>query len=256
MNDLQTTESRRTSIVDSIPAEVPKPVFYAAPPPGMFPQSKLKKHPLDGYQNVPVFTIDKAAVSLKPSIENIDQLIWMVKQNCEEPPSNMSQSEAAAIMLLTTTWPEKETCFATILNKTLATEDPQHILPWLPYIKLVFTALAKVPTIKKIVYRGLNSNVSAKFPKDSSTHSWEFSLCTPSIKALEDEETFGKSGPRTLFTIECQTGKDISPYAFETDKQAILLLPGRRLKVVSSLNAGEQLHIVQMLEIEPLLNLE
>ena len=183
-------------------------------------------------------------------------MVWLVKQNCKNLTQILTSSEAAGIMLLTLDWPSKEVCFRTIMNTACASGERAQIKPWLPYVTFLFAAIAKLPTVKGNVFRGLSGNLSDQYPKDKTTESWEFSLCAPSIEALEAEETFGKTGPRTLFTIECHSGKDISPYAFVSDKHAILLPPGRRLKVVSSLNAGEQLHKVQMLEVEPMLDLE
>jgi hypothetical protein len=66
---------------------------------------------------------------------------------------------------------------------------------------------------------------------------------------LEDEQSFRNTGTRTLFAIECESSKDISQHSFRKTKDEILLMPGRRLKVVSCLNPDNDLYIIQMKEI-------
>ena len=62
---------------------------------------------------------------------------------------------------------------------------------------------------------------------------------------------FGKTGTRTLFQIECSTGKDVKKHSFIQKEDEILLLPARQFKVTSCLDSGNDLHIIQLKEIEP-----
>jgi hypothetical protein len=69
---------------------------------------------------------------------------------------------------------------------------------------------------------------------------------------LQNEDFLGKSGTRTMFNIECLTGKNIQNHSFHRSEDEILLLPARQFKVVSCLDSGNDLYIVQLKETEPL----
>ncbi|CAF1330443.1 unnamed protein product [Rotaria sordida] len=54
---------------------------------------------------------------------------------------------------------------------------------------------------------------------------------------------------RTLFTIECETGKDISRHTFSDEHDDILLIPGRQFEVVACLDPGDGLRMIQIKEV-------
>jgi hypothetical protein len=61
----------------------------------------------------------------------------------------------------------------------------------------------------------------------------------------------GKSGARTIFSIETSNGKDIRAHSHYKHENEILLPPGRYLKVIDILNPAEDLHIIHLREISP-----
>jgi hypothetical protein len=195
-------------------------------------------------------SLEEATAPLADLVGDIDQMVWIVVQNCENPQGGLTKDESASVMLFTMEWYPKEKAFYYILNEALRSEKKQEIKPFFLYLKLVFTALSKLPSINHVVYRGVNSDITDNYSKGSAFVSWEFLTCAMSMKSLENEETFGKTGERTLFTIQCRSGKDIKGHSFEESKDQILLLPGRPFQVVSCLNAGDDLNIIQMDELE------
>ena len=80
---------------------------------------------------------------------------------------------------------------------------------------------------------------------------WGFSSCTRSLQVLEAEQFLGKTGDRTLFNINCYSGKNIRNHSYFEREDEVLLFPARQFKVVSFLNSGNGLHIIQIDEIEP-----
>lgn len=195
-------------------------------------------------------SLEEAVAPLVKLVTDVEQMVWIVKQNCQNPEEDLTSDESASIALYTMEWYPKENSFFYILNETLRTENNQQIKPWFRYLKLIFIALSKLKTISHIVYQGTNIDVSTNYPKGKIFISWEFLTCTASIKTLENDESFGKTGRRTLFTIECRTGKDISRHAFEQSKDQVLLLPGRQLQVISCLNPDHELNIIQLEEMK------
>ncbi len=220
--------------------------------------SSVKKNSshLDGYEKMPLVSLEEAVVPLVNIVTNIDQMVWTVKQNAQNPEEGLSSDESASIALYTIEWYPKESSFFYILNETLRSKDNQQMKPWFRYLKLVFSALSKLQTISHIVYQGTNEDLRYDYPKDKIFTSWEFMTCTSAIRTLEDEETFGKTGQRTLFTIECCSGKDIKQHAFDSSKDQVLLLPGRQFQVVSCLSPDDELNIIQLKEKTPLYSFE
>ena len=74
---------------------------------------------------------------------------------------------------------------------------------------------------------------------------------------MEHESFLGKTGERTLFTIECVSGKNIEKHsAFEKENE-VLLPPGIQFKVIDCLNLNNGLYIIQLREkqtTQPLLD--
>jgi hypothetical protein len=96
----------------------------------------------------------------------------------------------------------------------------------------------------------VNGNISSNFVKDKQITWWGFSSCTQSLEVLSREEFLGKSGPRTLFYIECITGKSIQNYSYSsTDDEEVLLLPGTKFLVTDKQRANRGLIIVHLREI-------
>jgi hypothetical protein len=80
---------------------------------------------------------------------------------------------------------------------------------------------------------------------------WGFSSCTLSIDTLSNERFLGKSGSRTFFTIECDSGKNIRSHSYYEKEDEVLLLPARQFRVIGSLDQGNGLHIIQLKEMQP-----
>ena len=214
-------------------------------------QNNTPSH-LDGYKTMPLGSLEDAVAPLLDLLDDVEQMVWIVKQNALTPPDGLTTDESASIGLFTMEWYPKEKSFYFRLNETLRSENKKQMKVWLRYLKLFFTALTKLKTVSHVVYQGTNEALLREYQKSSVFLSWEFLTCTAAIKTLEDEETFGTSGRRTLFTIQCRSGKDIRHHAFDPAKEQVLLLPGRQFQVTSFLHPDDDLKIIQLEELEPL----
>jgi hypothetical protein len=214
-------------------------------------EHKKKMLPIQGYAEMPLVTLEKAVEPLVLVVPQVKQMVWTVKSNCKSPSDNLSSDESASIMLYTMGWPPPNDSFYIILNKTLCNEDRSLLKPWFLYLKLIITALSKIPSEQCRLNRGVKKDISADYPRGKTFVWWGFSSCTSSIHVLENELFLGKTGMRTLFQIDCHSGKDISQHSMYKKEDEILLLPARQFKVVSCLNAGNGLNIIQIKEIDP-----
>jgi hypothetical protein len=78
-----------------------------------------------------------------------------------------------------------------------------------------------------------------------------FSSCTESLDVLESDKFLGKTGVRTLFSIECESGRSIRLHTYFKKENEILLLPATQLRVNGRLDSGNGLHIIHLVETAP-----
>ncbi|CAF3100200.1 unnamed protein product [Rotaria sp. Silwood2] len=215
------------------------------------PLPKRMLAPIEGYENMPLVSIEDAVKPLLSIVPKVERNVYIVKQNCKSPADGLTIDESASIMLYTYESMPHENSLYVILNETLRSEDRQKLIPWFSYLRLVLAALSRLPSDRHFANRGLRKDLRAEYPEGSTFIWWGFSSCTLSVKVLESEMFFGKTGTRTLFQIDCHTGKNIKNHSFLPKEDEILLLPGRQFQVKSCLDSGNELHIIQIKEIEP-----
>jgi hypothetical protein len=129
-------------------------------------------------------------------------------------------------------------------------ENEEKLKPWSLYLKLFVTSLEKLPTLSQTIYQGIKMDLSDQYPQGKTFVWWAFSSCTTSIQVLQSEQFLGKTGARTLFNINRESGKDIRQHSFFSTEDEILVIAARKFEVVSCLDSGNDLFIIQTKEIE------
>jgi hypothetical protein len=214
------------------------------------PQDMLM--PIEGFEDKPLVSIEEAIAPLVDIVHDVERKAWVAKTKCKKTPSDgLSIDESTSIMLYTMEWEPQDKCLYGALNKILRAEDRRKLKPWFLYLKLFLTGLARLPSISRTIYRGVKQNLNHLYPEGETCIWWGFSSCTTSVRVLQNEDFLGKSGTRTMFNIECVTGKNIQNHSFHRSEDEILLLPARQFQVVSCLDSGNDLYIVQLKETEP-----
>ncbi|CAF4174453.1 unnamed protein product, partial [Adineta steineri] len=166
--------------------------------------------PIEGYEQMPIVSLREAVAPLLSILPKIQDYADIVKKRCKPvPPDGLTRDESASIMLYSMDWEPNEECLSFALNAALRTEDRKELKPWFSYLKLLLTALEKLPSTSCNVVRAMNLDLSNQYSVRKTFVWWGFSSCTTSIEVLEKEEILGKTGQRTVFTIECDSGKDI-----------------------------------------------
>ncbi|CAF1392608.1 unnamed protein product [Adineta steineri] len=216
---------------------------------GQEPRRMLQ--PIEGYQKMPLVTLEKAVEPIAFCCPDIYRRVFIAMSNCEKPADGLDQNESASIFLYTMEWEPQEECLYHVLNKTLRTENRQKLRPWFSYLKLVLTALQKLPAEKQTIWRGVTLDLSQQYEVGKRYVWWAFSSCTRSLAILESEQFLGKRGSRTLFSIECQNGKKIRSHSYIDVEDEILLLPATQFEVISKLNPSSDLHIIHLKQVDP-----
>jgi hypothetical protein len=208
-------------------------------------QSQPVLPPIEGYENQPLVSLEQAIEPIVSFVPDIEQMVRTVKQQCQQPEDNLSQDESASIMLYTL-----ESSFYSTLNTTLYDENRQKLKPWFLYLRLIISALSKLPSTScRTIYRGVKEDMNKKFFKGKTFIWWGFSSCTSSIRTIK--QYLGEKGHRTMFIIDCNSAKDISRHSFYQTESDILLYPARQFQVISSLNSENELRIIHLKDIKP-----
>jgi hypothetical protein len=209
--------------------------------------------PIQGYENMPLVSLEEAINPLVSIVPDVERMAWTVKQNHFEEKDGLTHDESASVLLYSMEWHPRDKSFYIILNNTLQSANRQLLQPWFLYLRLVLTSLAKLPSeaSRLTVYRGVKKDFSALYSTGSTVTWWAFSSCATSIDALNNEQFLGVNGTRTLFTIDCHSGKSIRNHTIYPEEEEVLLPPARQFQVMGCLNQGNGLHIIQLKEIQP-----
>ena len=209
--------------------------------------------PIRGFENQPLVSLEEATEPLIGVVQEIEHMVYNIQESNILAKNGLTVDESSSIALYSMEWSPREQSFYMILNETLRNPEREQVLPpWLKFLKLFFTALSKLPsTNHRIIYRGVKMDLRSQYKEGARIIWWGFSSCTKTLGVLEKEQYVGKSGTRTLFTIECDTGKDIREHSFFPKEDEIIILPGREFRVVSSADMGNQLTMIQLKEVEP-----
>ncbi len=200
---------------------------------------------------MPVETLEKSIEPVKQFFNNIEANVWVAKENSKEAKEGLTQDESASIRLYTMSFNGDQSLYK-VLNQTLRSENRENVKPWFKYLQLFLTALNKLPSHSKTVWRGVrNVDLSHQYPKGKRSAWWGISSCTSNVEVLQSEQFLGTTGNRTLFSIECQQGKSISLHSRYKAEEEIILMPGFYFQVISQLTPAEGLRIIHLKQFYP-----
>lgn len=207
--------------------------------------------PLRGYASKPLVPLKEAVQGFHKQLDDVHSRVWAATNRSEHPADGLTPDESAAIILYTIEWDLDHSSLYSVLNHTLRLEDRRTLIPWFSFLKLLFTALFKLPSVHGIVWRGVRGDLSSTYKIGNTLTWWAFSSCTASIGALTNEQYLGLSGPCTLFAIQCLNGKAIRKHSYFENEDEILLLPCTHLKVIDCLRREDGLSIIHLVEVAP-----
>ncbi|CAF4480390.1 unnamed protein product, partial [Rotaria sp. Silwood2] len=207
--------------------------------------------PIGGYEEMPLVSLEEAVKPLVPILPAVQNHAYVAKQRCKNPADELTQDESASVMLYTMGWQPLNKCLYFVLNDTLRSPDRQQKLePWYLFMRLFLNALFRLPSLSTTAYRGVKLDLSQRYIKGETIVWWGFSSCTTAVDALQSEVFLGMTSTRTMFTLQCQSAKDIRKHSYYSAEHEVLLMPATQFKVIGRLNQGN-LHIIQLKETQP-----
>jgi hypothetical protein len=209
--------------------------------------------PIIGYANEPLLPLAEACAPLIDIICDLSTHIRLAIDGTPENPSDgLTFDESAAIRLYTMEWDEPHASLYSRLNSTLKKSNRENLRPYFKYLKLLLTALVKLPCAPlQTIWRGVNKDQSKDFPAGTSVTWWAFSSCTTSLTVLENSVYLSNAGERTLFSVEAMNGRIIRAHSYFDYEDEILLLPGTYMEVHSQITPAPDLHIIHLKQHTP-----
>ncbi|CAM4973563.1 unnamed protein product [Rotaria socialis] len=203
--------------------------------------------PIEGYEKKDLVSLKEAIEPIKNLLHNTDRMVDIALQNSNEPPDGITTDESAAIHIYTIQWPDTHDSLYKLLNRALRDERRNELKPWFSYLKLILTALYKLPPIKKTLWRAVRGNMNNEYKEYKIW--WGFSSCTESRNVAD--QFLKTSEECTLFKIECISGRCIESYSYFKEEKEILLMPGTYLRILGKRTEANGLHIIELLETKP-----
>ncbi|CAF1203604.1 unnamed protein product [Adineta ricciae] len=209
--------------------------------------------PLYGYNKQRLVSLEEATAFLEDTIPNLIGYINSAKGRVVDATYDLSCDEAAAITLYTMEWEPYTDAFYYVLNTNLRLENRNVMKPWFPYLKLLFTALARLPKQADIVvYRAIRyqqEHEYDQYKQGAELLWWGFSSCSAERSISEQEQFLGSDGFRILFVINCIDGVDIKAYSTYQTENEILLLPATKVRVLQVDNVERNFRIVYLRQL-------
>ena len=203
--------------------------------------------PIEGYENAPLVSLKEAVQPIKSLLHNTDSMVEIARRNSRKPADGLTTDESAAIHLYTMQWPKPHPSLYNVLNQRLRTKNRDTLVSWFLFLKLFFTALYKLPSLRQTIWRGVRGNLSDQYEEDQIW--WGASSCTETMKIME---TFvGSKGARTIFNIECINGKALQAHSYFKEENEISLMPGSYFQVVSKWEPASELYMIHLREKTP-----
>ena len=217
------------------------------------PRTTEHLDPIIEYAQEPLLSLVQACIPLMNIIPNLPKYVEIaLRETPNEPPDGLTYDESASIRLYTIEWEEDNASLYLNLNMTLKKSDRQLLRPYYRYLKLLLTALIKLPSAPlQTVWRGVNKNLSAEFVHETRVTWWAFSSCTISLTVLENNVYLSNTGERTLFSVEAMNGRIIRAHSHFDFEDEVILLPGTYMEVHSQLTPAPGLHIIHLKQIKP-----
>lgn len=210
---------------------------------------------ISGLAQTPLVSLEEAVRPLESIVADVELQAYMALQKSQIPADGLTQNESASIRLYTMEWEPSDKCLYKVLNKTLRSKGQDRIAqlkPWHLYLRLFLCALFRLPPIRATVYRGVKEDMRERYHKGKKNVWWAFSSSTTSIGVLN--LFLGKTGPRTMFHIECLSGRDIRNHSDLPHENELLLPPALEFQITDHLDQDE-LQIFQLKETRLLMSI-
>ncbi|MFD8635330.1 ADP-ribosyltransferase domain-containing protein [Streptomyces sp. NPDC059533] len=173
---------------------------------------------------------------------HIDRSRDFGKRRADETTVGLSADAIAALYLYTC-----ESAFYREINAVLRSPDRTRVTPYLPYLRLLFSAVSGLPAHTQPLWRGVSLDLRSQYPVGSTVTWWGVSSCTSDLKVARS--FLGSRGKRTLFEVTPSQAVGIRNFSAFTGEEEYILAPGTQLKVTDVKSERGGLCTVRLSEV-------
>ncbi|MFI9809941.1 ADP-ribosyltransferase domain-containing protein [Streptomyces sp. NPDC052301] len=165
------------------------------------------------------------------------------KQRADQADNGGLSADAIAALHLYTC----ESAFYREVNSVLRSPDRTRVTPYLPYLRLLFSAVSELPAYTQPLWRGVSLDLRAQYPIGRTVTWWGISSCTSEPKVAR--AFLGSRGKRTLFEVTPARAVGIKSFSAFTGEEEYILTPGTQLKVTEVKSEPRGLCTVRLNEV-------
>ncbi|MFI2733754.1 ADP-ribosyltransferase domain-containing protein [Streptomyces sp. NPDC018711] len=205
--------------------------------------------PITGVFDTPLLDFRKAVEPVTRVLGNLDRYIERSSRFAEtkaaqpEVSGGLSADAISALYLYTC-----ESAFYREINAVLRSPDRERLTPYLPYLRLLFSAVAGLPAQTRPLWRGVALDLRSQYPLGRTVTWWGISSCTSEQGVARG--FLGSRGRRTLFEVTPARAVGIRRFSAFTGEEEYILTPGTQLKVTEVTTERGGLCTVRLTELE------
>ncbi|GAA2404757.1 hypothetical protein GCM10010191_10610 [Actinomadura vinacea] len=202
---------------------------------------------ITGVFDTPLMDFREAVAPVAELLSGLDRHVRMShefgKRQADGVDHLLSPDEIAALYLYTC-----ESAFYRKINATLRDPDRTKAVPYLGYLRLLFSAVSRLPARTKPLWRGVSLDLRAQYPRGRTVTWWGVSSCTSELGVAKG--FLGSRGKRTLFEVTPARAVGIRNFSAFTGEEEFILAPGTQLKVTDVKAERGGLCTVKLTELE------
>ncbi|MFD6966889.1 macro domain-containing protein [Streptomyces sp. NPDC059949] len=183
------------------------------------------------------------AATLSGLAGHIDRSRDFGKRRADETSTGLSADAIAALHLYTC-----ESAFYREINAVLRSPDRTRVTPYLPYLRLLFSAVSGLPAHTQPLWRGVSLDLRAQYPVGRTITWWGVSSCTSELNVARS--FLGSRGKRTLFEVTPAQAVGIRSFSAFTGEEEYILTPGTQLKVTDVKSERSGLYTIKLTEVD------
>ncbi|MEU7111450.1 ADP-ribosyltransferase domain-containing protein [Streptomyces sp. NPDC046182] len=203
---------------------------------------------ITGVFDTPIMDFQDAVGPVAELLSNLDRHISLSrdfgKRRADESAAGGLSADAIAALHLYTC----ESAFYREINAVLRSPDRSELAPYVPYLRLLFSAVSQLPARTEPLWRGVSLDLRAQYPLGRTVTWWGVSSCTSELGVAR--AFLGGRGKRTLFEATPLRAVGIRAFSAFTGEEEFILAPGTQLKVTGVTAERGGLCTVRLTELE------
>ncbi|MCX4744797.1 ADP-ribosyltransferase domain-containing protein [Kitasatospora sp. NBC_01287] len=202
---------------------------------------------ITGVFDTPLMDFRDAVGPVAALLSGLDRYVGLShefgERRADGAAAGLSADAIAALHLYTC-----ESAFYREINAILRSPDRSRLVPYLPYLRLLFAAVSRLPARTEPLWRGVPLDLRAQYPLGRTVTWWGVSSCTS--KPGVARAFLGSRGKRTLFEVRPLRATGIQDFSAFTGEEEFILLPGTQLEVTDVKSERGGLCTVTLAELE------